>query len=160
MGEAIDESMSHLTAGDISAMVTYLRTSPAVSTSDLRAIRSTPASIHHTEGVSADLAPLGKQIYEGACVGCHDWSGISPGLPLATLTGSRAVNDPTGTNIVQIVLGGGHRMSGQHVVSMPSFGDGYSNTEIASLATYVSARFGTQPTKLTAETVAKLRDQN
>jgi mono/diheme cytochrome c family protein len=160
MGEAIDESMRHLTAGDISAMVTYLRTSPAVSTRDLGAIRSTPASIHHTEGVPADFASLGKQIYEGACVGCHDWTGVSPGVPFATLTGSRAVNDPTGTNLVQIVLGGGHRMSGNQVIAMPSFGEGYSDTQIASVANYVAARFGAQPAQLTAQSVGKLRDQD
>jgi len=101
MGEAIDESLSHLTAGDISAMVTYLRTTPVVSTRDLGTIRSTPASVHYNEGIPTSLASRGMQIYAGACVGCHDWTGISPGLPFATLTGSRAVNDPTGTNVVR-----------------------------------------------------------
>jgi mono/diheme cytochrome c family protein len=40
---------------------------------------------------------------------------------------------------------------------MPAFGDAYSDEEIASVANYVTARFGAQSSALTAERVAKLR---
>jgi mono/diheme cytochrome c family protein len=40
---------------------------------------------------------------------------------------------------------------------MPAFGGAYSDYEIASVANYVTARFGTQPSALTGERVAKLR---
>jgi hypothetical protein len=41
--------------------------------------------------------------------------------------------------------------------NMPAFGAAYSDYEIASVANYVTARFGTQASALTAERVAKLR---
>jgi mono/diheme cytochrome c family protein len=40
---------------------------------------------------------------------------------------------------------------------MPAFGSAYSDDEIASVANYVTARFGTKASDLTAEKVAKLR---
>jgi mono/diheme cytochrome c family protein len=40
---------------------------------------------------------------------------------------------------------------------MPAFGEAYSDAEIASVANYVTARFGTQGSNLTAANVAKLR---
>ncbi len=43
---------------------------------------------------------------------------------------------------------------------MPAFGAAYSDAEIASLANYVTARFGAQPSALTAENIGKLRSQD
>jgi mono/diheme cytochrome c family protein len=96
-------------------------------------------------------------VYEGACVGCHGWTGISPGIASASLIGTRAVNDPTGTNVAQIVIGGGQRHALPGPSNMPGFGSTYSDNEIAGVANYVTARFGVTGSNLTAEQVAKLR---
>jgi mono/diheme cytochrome c family protein len=40
---------------------------------------------------------------------------------------------------------------------MLAFADAYSNTEIAAVANYVTARFGAAPSQLTAKDVARLR---
>ena len=40
---------------------------------------------------------------------------------------------------------------------MPSFASSYTDTEIAAVANYVTARFGAAPSHLTAQDVAKLR---
>ena len=108
--------------------------------------------------MQAGLDPLGREIFEGACVSCHGWSGISLLTSYATLTGDRAVNDPTAINVAQIVLSGESRHTAEGVVLMPSFADAYSNTEIAAVANYVTARFGAQPSHLTAQDVAGLRE--
>jgi mono/diheme cytochrome c family protein len=160
MGEAVDESISQLTGDDVAAMVTYLRTTPGVATADLHAIQDKPASDHHGEGLAADVAREGKSVYEGSCMGCHEWSGVSPGMPFATLTGSRAVNDPTATNVAQVVIDGAIRRDGDGLASMPAFGNGYSNAEIASVANYVTARFGGTASHLEARDVEKLRQQD
>jgi mono/diheme cytochrome c family protein len=159
MGEAVDESMRHLTAADISAMVTYLRSTPGIVTADLDSPRQKPAPDQHAEGVSPDFAASGKHVFEGSCTGCHGWSGVSPGIPFASLTGSRAVNDPTATNVAQVILGGARRYSGVDTVTMPAFGEAYSDAEIASLANYVTARFGDKASQLSAATIAKMREK-
>jgi len=157
MGEAVDNSLRFLTRSDIGAIVAYLETVPAMSSSDLSDPKSVPAPASHKEGVAADISPMGKRVFEGACASCHDWTGVSPIMHYATLTGARAVNDPTATNVVQIVLSGEHRQTAAGVVAMPAFGSTLSDAEIAALANYVTARFGATPSHLGPDDVAGLR---
>ncbi len=159
MGEAVDKSLKYLTHGDIAAIVTYLRTVPAVASPDLPAPKATPAPASHREGVVADYDPHGKALFAGACAGCHDWTGTSPVIRYATLTGARAVNDPTATNVAQIVLKGTVRDTPHGKAAMPAFGASFSDSEVASVANYVTARFGAGPSRITASEVASLREQ-
>ena len=101
----------------------------------------------------------GKMVFAGACVSCHGWSGESTVSPLATLTGAAAVNDPSAINVAQIVISGTKRQTPDGALSMPAFGDAYSDDEIAAVTNYVTARFGDKGSKLTAENVAELRKQ-
>ena len=160
MGEAVDESLSHLKPGDIAAMVTYLRTVADVATSDLPDPKPNPATPSPSDDVAANMNPHGKAVYEGACAGCHGWSGISPVIPFATLTGTRAVNDPTANNVAQVIIRGGQRHVLNDAANMPAFGDAYSDAEIASVANYVTARFGAKGSDLTDARVAKLRAED
>jgi mono/diheme cytochrome c family protein len=160
MGEAVDHSLRYLTTSDITAMVTYLRSVSAIATSDLPEPKAVPAPASYAQGVAANVDSSGKAVYAGACAGCHDWTGVSPVIPYATLTGVRSVNDPTAINVVQIILSGAHRHAADSRTDMPAFGSVYSDSEIASLANYVTARFGAQPSAVTAENIATLRAQD
>jgi mono/diheme cytochrome c family protein len=160
MGEAVDESLSHLKASDLAAMVTYLRTVASVATGDLPEPRAIPAAATFAEGVGSYASLSGRAVYEGACAGCHGWTGISPGIASATLTGARAVNDATATNVAQVVIRGGERQAEAGPSNMPAFGSTYSDSEIASVANYVTARFGAKASDLTPDQVAKLRTQD
>jgi mono/diheme cytochrome c family protein len=157
MGEAIDHSFSQLAPEDIRALVAFLRSVPPLPSPDLPADRAPPAPASHKDGVTADAR--GKQVFASACVSCHGWSGESLVSPMATLTGSWAVNDPAATNVAQIVLTGTKRHTPNGALSMPAFGDAYSDDEIAAVANYVTARFGSKGSKLTAKDVAELRQQ-
>jgi mono/diheme cytochrome c family protein len=117
-----------------------------------------PAPAAHKDGGGAQDA-RGKMVFQGACVACHSWTGESALTPFATLTGSRAVNDPGATNVAQIVISGTKRHVAEGVISMPAFGSTYSDAEIAAVANYVTARFGSKASRLTAQDVADLRRQ-
>jgi len=160
MGEAVDDSLKYLTKGDIAAIVNYLQTVPALASSDLLATKTTPAPASHREGVIANIDLLGKQIFEGACVSCHGWTGASALTRYATLTGARAINDATATNVAQMVLHGMARAAPGGKIFMPAFGHAYSDAEIAAVANYVTARFGAQPSRITANQVTQLRREN
>jgi mono/diheme cytochrome c family protein len=160
MGEAVDHSLRYLTQGDTSAMVTYVRSVSGIATPDLPEPKASPAPSSFAEGMAANVDSRGKSVYAGACAGCHDWSGVSPVIPYATLIGVRSVNDPTAINVVQVVLSGAHRQIADAGATMPAFGSAYSDAEIASLANYVTARFGAQPSAVTAENIATLRAQD
>jgi len=157
MGEAIDQSLRYLTPGDLTAMVAYLRSVKGVVTSDLPERRATPAEATFAANVGAHGEADGREVYASACAGCHGWTGVSPGISAATLTGTRAVNDPTATNVAQVIIHGGGRHAAPGPRNMPAFGDTYSDGEIASVANYVTARFGAQGADLSAADVAKLR---
>jgi mono/diheme cytochrome c family protein len=158
MGEAVDHSLSYLAHQDIRAAVAYLRTIPAIPSPDLPASLAPPAPPSHRNGRGTQ-DPRGKMVFEGACVSCHGWTGESPLSPFATLTGTWAVNDPSATNVAQIVISGTRRRVPEGAISMPAFGSTHSDAEIAAVANYVTARFGSKPSQLTAKDVAELRKQ-
>jgi mono/diheme cytochrome c family protein len=157
MGEAVDRSFSQFAPEDIRAVVAYLRSVPPVTSTDLPATLAPPAPASHKEGATADAR--GKQMFEGACVSCHGWTGQSAVSDSATLTGAWAVNDPSAINVAQIVIAGTKRQTPGGALSMPAFGKAYSDDEIAAVANYVTARFGSQGSKLSASDVAELRKQ-
>jgi mono/diheme cytochrome c family protein len=158
MGEAVDHSLSHLAQQDIRAVVGYLRSVPAIASPDLPATLALPAPGSHRDG-GGTQEPRGKMVFEGACVSCHGWTGESPISPFATLTGAWAINDPSATNVAQIVISGTKRQAPEGAISMPAFGSSHSDAEIAAVANYVTARFGSKGSRLTAQDVAELRKQ-
>jgi mono/diheme cytochrome c family protein len=159
MGEAVDRSFNYMVGEDIRAVVAYLRTVPPITSPDLPATLAPPAPPSHKQGGGAQEA-RGKMVFEGACVSCHGWTGESPISPFATISGAWAVNDPTAINVAEVVIHGTKRHHPPDAISMPAFGNAYSDTEIAALANYVTARFGSKPSHLTAQDVAHLRQQS
>ncbi len=158
MGEATDDSLSYLLPDDVHALVAYLRSIPAQATDMPRTV-TTPAPASYKEGAVAEADARGEEVFAGACASCHAWTGVSPVTHYATLTGVRAVNDPTATNVAQTVIHGVNRETPQGRIFMPAFGAGYSDDEIAAVANYVTARFGAKGAHLTVNDVANLRKQ-
>lgn len=160
MGEAVDHSLSFLEPADIQAIVAYVRTIPKFSSPGDAAVRVSLAPASHNEGVPAGFDSLGKQVFEGACVSCHSWTGQSTLTSYATLTGARAVNDASATNVAQIVISGMTRRSAAGQVTMPAFGAAYSDAEIAAVANYVTARFGAEASRVAPDDIRLLRSQS
>jgi mono/diheme cytochrome c family protein len=156
MGEAVDHSFSQMVPKDIQALVTYLRDIPAVASSESATIALPAPATPKEGGPVADA--LGRKVFEQACVSCHSWTGVSALSPVATISGSRAVNDPSAINVAQIVISGTQRFTSS-AMSMPAFGGTYTDTEIAAVGNYVTGRFGSTASKLTARDVADLRGQ-
>ena len=109
------------------------------------------------EGVAVESSTRGKDIYAGACAGCHGWTGESPLASQATLVGGRAINDPTAKNVALIVLHGSEFAPSDGSIAMPAFGAAYSDREVAAVTNYVTARFGAKASAVTPEEVAKMR---
>jgi mono/diheme cytochrome c family protein len=84
MGEAVDQSFTGIAPSDIHALVTYLRSVPPIASADLPGKLAPPAPDSPKEGTAA-AATVGKRVFEGACVHCHNWSGVSQISPLRQL---------------------------------------------------------------------------
>ena len=158
MAEAVHLSFAKMTPSDINAIAEYVRSIPPVSSPDLPAPKAQPASTDPSQGVAMDENTKGRDFFAGACAGCHGWSGANSLVTHSTLTGTRAVNDPTATNVALAVLRGASPLPpSSDIVAMPAFGAAYSDADIAAVSNYVTARFGAKGSTITAEDVRKLR---
>ena len=153
MAEAVELSLSKLTPSDIAAIVTYVRTVKPIR-SDL--LPKPAGAAADSPKVAAIENPEGKRVFEGNCASCHAWTGAGAIRDEAQLTGTRAVNDPSAANVVEIILHGSGDSGGDRPY-MPAFAAAYSDAEIAAVANYVTGRFGSQPSRANAEMVAMLR---
>jgi mono/diheme cytochrome c family protein len=159
MAEAVHLSFAKMTDSDLAAIVEYIRSVPPVDTPDLPAPKMEPADLDPLRGVPAGENPRGLEIFSGACAGCHGWTGHNDLVPHSTFTGSRAVNDPTATNVALAILNGASSLASPDgaVATMPAFGSIYTDDDVAAVANYVIARFGAAPSSITADEVARLR---
>lgn len=159
MGIAVDDSLRFLTTGDLRAMMAYIKSVPPDADSGNPAAVRTPSASPHIVPltVSASTPSLGLQVLEGACASCHGFDGQGTVWAHADLIGNRTVNDPAAVNLTQVVIEGASLHTPHGQVFMPSFGQGYSDAEIAAVANYITGRFGTTPSKVTAADVAKRR---
>ena len=153
MGEAVDKGSSHLTDRDISALVTYLRSIPVVASHLPPPNTKPPAASSST----ANLDSHGRVVFTKVCAGCHGLDGVSPFTSYATLTGIRSVNDPTAMNVIEVILSGYHKQIPDNRSTMPALAKVLSDEDIASVANYVTGRFGVRPSTVTPERVAKQR---
>lgn len=160
MAEAVHLSFAKMTDSDVSAIVEYVRSVPAVDTPDLPAARMELADSDPLEGVSADANPRGLEIFSGSCAGCHGWTGANDLVPHTSFTGSRAINDPTATNVALATLHGASLLppSENAIATMPAFRDVLSDDDVAAVVNYVTARFGAQASAITADQVRLLRE--
>ena len=147
MGEVVANSLRYLNDQDIDSMVAYLRTIAPIQNAP--AVQAQPAALKSPP----NMADLGARVFAGECANCHAWDGTGVQTPQASLLGSRTVNDPEGTNLVQAVLRGVHYQTNKGDVYMPPFAKGRSTEELAAVVNFVSARFGNGALHLTADDV-------
>jgi mono/diheme cytochrome c family protein len=155
MAEAVDLSLSKLTRSDVLAVVTYVRSVKPIHSD---ALPKPAAAAPDSPKVASVVENIeGRRVFEGNCVSCHSWTGAGTIFDEAQLTGVRAVNDASATNVVQMILSGSG--SSPDRPYMPSFAAAYSDAEVAAVANYVTARFGSRPSSTTPDKVEMLRLQ-
>ena len=164
MAEAVANSLQYLTPQDTAALVSYLRKVPPQTGEPGTEIAATTAgmtaSTAWAPGPAKDSSGgLGIDIFEGACTSCHQWNGAGQQTPFAALAGDQTVNDPTGTNLVQVLLAGADLRAVHPTTFMPSFSKAYTDAEIAAVSNYVLDHFGGKTGRVTAEAVRQSRDR-
>ncbi|WP_375583253.1 PVC-type heme-binding CxxCH protein [Cyclobacterium xiamenense] len=112
------------------------------------------------------VVTAGEALYEKACLTCHQAGGKGlPGVYPPLLGSKRVTGDET--KLIKILLNGltgpldvaGEQYgAGTQSIPMPPMG-GMSDQEIADVLTYVRKEFGNGSTAVTAETVAKTREE-
>jgi len=164
MAEAVGRSLQYLTDQDVAALVSYLRLvrpRPGEPGSQVGPAPTTmTASLPWSPGTNDVDNPLGRRLFEGVCAGCHTWNGAGRETPFAALAGSETVNDPSGTNLVQVLLSGADLHTELGTGYMPGFAKAYSDTELAAVANYAIGHFGGKTGQVSAAMVHRLRTGN
>lgn len=168
MAEAVTNSLSKLRDEDISAIVTYLRTVPAVADKDATRAAfawgdaATAPGEPAIRGTDAPIAS-GAVLYSGLCASCHGsrGEGSNDGY-YPSLVHNSTLGMVRPQNLVATIIGGIDReVDGEHVL-MPHFSEGsyvqaLSDADIAAVATYVRTTFGPGD-QVTEAQVALIRD--
>ena len=167
MAEAVDDSLQHLTAADLQAIATYLKTVPAQhDPADTRAVDTWGAPFDELDSLRGVAPPsnpdkmTGAQLYDGYCASCHEDRGqgsFDGGLP--ALFHNTATGRANPNNLVMAILDGikwqtGDTDAGVH---MPSFANALSNRQIATLVVYLTQHFGNPAVTVNATQVQILR---
>jgi mono/diheme cytochrome c family protein len=161
MAEAIDNSLRFLSAEDLHAIAVYLKTVPPVrDAGDSKPVFSwgSPsdelASIRGTAWPSDPDSMTGAQLYDAWCATCHqaDGQGSFDGT-LPSLLHNTALGRANTDNLVMVMLRGLRRGE----VLMPGFADAMSDTQMATLGTYLMDHFGNPAGTVTAAQIKKLR---
>ena len=159
MGQAVQDSLQFLTPEDIDALVAYLRSVRPQASPYGVSIASdyVPSSSPWVPLPATPEAEAGLRIFADGCSNCHEDNGNGRQTPYAALSGSAAVNNPDGASIMQVMLKGAMFNTKGQVIYMPPLGREYSNAEVAAVANYVIAHFSGKTGHVTAQDVAKGR---
>jgi mono/diheme cytochrome c family protein len=165
MAEAIDHSLRHLSADDLRAIATYLKTVPplhaAADTRPAYAWGTAADDLNSIRGVALPKDPdqmTGPQLYDAHCATCHQARGqgsFDGGLPplFHNTTTGRSNTD----NLVMVMLEGVQRQADSVEVRMPGFSKNLSDRQIATLGTYLLQRYGNPKAEVSVTQVRNLR---
>ncbi|MFI4926221.1 MAG: c-type cytochrome [Burkholderiales bacterium] len=163
MAEAVDNSLRHLAAADLEAIVRYLKSVPAqrdpAQARPAYAWGAVGDDLPAVRGVAwpADRAQLsGPQLYDAHCATCHQASAQGTfDARMPPLFHNAALGRVSADNLVLVILDGLHRQSD---VFMPGFRATLSDQQLATLATYLRTRWGNSDgAAVSAQSVADLR---
>jgi mono/diheme cytochrome c family protein len=90
----------------------------------------------------------GAALYSGSCALCHGAASREPGAPSAEalhLSLATSLSLPSPSNLVRIVLQGMAPADGEAGAFMPGFAAAYTDTQVASLASYLRATYTDRP---------------
>ncbi|HEY9461263.1 MAG TPA: cytochrome c, partial [Paralcaligenes sp.] len=118
---------------------------------DLNTIRGVP--------LPKDLNQMtGPQLYDANCASCHQARGQgSPSGGLPALFHNTALGRTNTNNLVMVLLDGIERRPDAPEVLMPGFRSELSDTQIATLGTYLTQHYGNPGAPVTVEQVKTLR---
>ena len=143
MAEVVENSTRYLTPKDVEAMVIYLRGLPA-QRSGYKVQTAAPLTSIDTRG---------RQLFVQACTGCHLLDGEGRQSAWAALRGDHSTREPSGTNVVQILIQGSQIETSQGTMFMHSLTGGYSDDELAAIGNFVIGQFGLRQGTITPDQV-------
>ena len=165
MAEAIDNSLRHLTDEDLRAIATFIKSMPALrDPADARPVYEWGGPAEDFNDIRGKEWPKerdqmsGPQLYDGYCASCHQLGGqgsFDGGLP--PLFHNSGVGRANTNNLVMVMLEGIQRQIEPYELRMPGFASELSDTQLATLGSYLVQRYGNPQANVTVAQVGRLR---
>lgn len=150
MAEAIQDSTSQMTDGDLRAIAVYLK---SLEPKSERKASPKPAD---------DRMARGQDIYNATCLGCHGGEGKGASQLFPALAGNSIVMQDSSETLARLVLEGsqaGHTAERPTSPAMPALGWRLNDQQIADVLTYVRNSWGNSATAPAAGDVSSVRKQ-
>lgn len=155
----VPRGLAQLPASDVAAIATYF----ASANGSRSRIAQGQAAI--VKAVAADRLGTGLQydpavrLYAAACASCHfNGRKLNPLRPDLALNSAVNLDDPT--DLIRVILFGVNATDGAPGVVMPGFAHGFTNGDVARIASYLRATRTTKPAWPDLETkIASIREQ-
>jgi mono/diheme cytochrome c family protein len=164
MAETVMNSLQHLSDDDIQAIVAYLRNVPPQPGGERQPRFSWGNVPAVSSDADADTQTLGSgstdgdSLYRSLCSGCHGMNGGgSPDGSYPSLTRNSTVGAATPEDVVMTILEGVKAGDVAGRKSMAAFSGWLDDGQVATLANYVTARFGNPDLSTTAADVRQMR---
>ncbi|MGH8042387.1 MAG: c-type cytochrome, partial [Rudaea sp.] len=165
MAEAVDHSLQYVDAGDLQAIASFLKTTPALhDAGDSKPVYAWGQAGNTLDGIRGADPPKdseqwsGAQLYDAYCATCHQASGegsFDGGLP--SLFHNTATGRLNTDNLVMTMLDGIDYRTGAASIRMPGFAAELSDAQVAKLGSFLLKQYGNPEGKVTPDQVRTLR---
>lgn len=172
MGLAVQLSFSKLSVDDLKAIVTYMRSVPAIGDAETKAkfVQGQPyAEVAKFRGVGAtssnEALPGGAaQLFAANCASCHGiGAGGSGDNYFPSVFHNSTLATGAGRNLVATILFGIDRRTADGLAFMPGFGGkatdiaAFTNEQVVELANYLFQHYGNAAYSITPQMVEQVR---
>ncbi|MCS2608114.1 c-type cytochrome [Halomonas dongshanensis] len=152
--------LAELPEYDVRAIAHYVAQQMGAPVEDEPAQYAQAAQLAASSAASPSGQEEGARLFEGACAACHLDNGVPAFTKASTaLALNTNLYSERPDNVIHSILGGVHDDAVPGSGSMPGFADSFSDTQVATLAAYLRARFAPSepPWQQLEQRVAALR---
>ncbi|SEK21723.1 Cytochrome c, mono-and diheme variants [Roseateles sp. YR242] len=161
MTEVVRHSTAYLQNDDLHSIATYLKGLTPVPD---RAADVKPQGAKETAAklTNAENLTLGERLYLDNCAACHFVDGKGATRVFPVLDGATVINADNPNALIHVILQGARTPSTEKapsVLVMPGFGHRLSDSEAATLATFLRQGWSNRAAPVSERDVAKVRDK-
>ena len=158
MTSVVEHSTSHLNDADLHAVAAYLKTLPAAPVRTSVKAQGTSETIKKL--TAAQNLTLGERLYLDNCAACHFVTGKGATRVFPQLDGATVINAENPNGLLHIILAGERTPStakAPSILVMPGFAKRLSDSEAATLATFLRQGWSNTADSVSASDVKKVR---
>jgi mono/diheme cytochrome c family protein len=160
MVQVVEDSAQYFNDDDLDAIAHYLKSLPAREASGAFTPNSQKAQETAVSLKTGDVERPGAGLYLSFCAKCHQADGHGESQKFPALAGNPVVLAPDTSSLIRLVLEGGsspQTLNGPAHRKMPAFANQFTDTEIASVLSFVRTTWGNEAKPVATRDVSVMR---